>query len=139
MSKKEIIVNVDESLYLSALDNMDMSFDEFIEYSLVMYMNASDDEYSRLFRKGAKFFKEFNDIKEKLYALNSRDVSCLNTESKEYLQSMDTINRIYHSLGYIGRNQIRKIANQNNINPNQLLKHLEENEYIIENFGAMPK
>lgn len=137
--KKEILVNVDESLYLSALDNMDMGFDEFVEYSLIMYMNASDDEYSRLFRKGVKAFNEFNNIKEKLYSLQSRDDENFNTESKEYQQTIDTINRIHSSLGYIGRNQIRKIANQNNINPNKLIKHLEDTGYNIENFGAMPK
>ena len=59
---------------------------------------------------------------------------------KAYDNAMITITRIYNELGYIGKNQLRKIANQNNLNHTDLIKYVRKNtDYEITNFGDLPK
>lgn len=135
--KIEIKLSVDKMLWENAQDDLDMSPNLFFEYALTMYI-FNDDEYSKLFRKGAKLYSELDRIKDKMFNLEKNNRNNVSNE-ESYNTAMITVNRIYNELGYIGKNQLRKIANQNNLNHSDLIKYVERNGYKVTNFGDIPK
>lgn len=139
MSKKiKVTLEIDEILWDTAKDDLDMSPNDFFEYALTMYI-FNDDEYSKLFRKGAKLYKDLLKIKDKMFNLEKSNRK--NKSNQEaYDNAMITVSRIHSGLGYIGKNQLRKIANQNNLNHGDLIRYVERNtDYKITNFGDLPK
>ena len=136
--KINITLEVDKVLWDNAQDDLDMSPNLFFEYALTMHI-INNDEYSELFRKGAKLYSELDKIKDKMFNLEN-DNRKNKSNQEAYDKSMITINRIVGELGYIGKNQLRKIANQNNLNHSDLIKYVERNtDYTITNFGDLPK
>ena len=136
--KINITLEVDKVLWDNAQDDLDMSPNLFFEYALTMYI-INNDEYSELFRKGAKLYSELDKIKDKMFNLEN-DNRKNKSNQEAYDKSMITINRIVGELGYIGKNQLRKIANQNNLNHSDLIKYVERNtDYTITNCGDLPK
>ena len=134
---KKIELEIDEMLYNVAQQKLDMTLSEFLEYSLSMYIHQ-DDEYSTLFKKGAKLQNDFNNIRKRMYELEKRYDE--NKDNQEYYdKAMITVDRIYSELGYIGKNQLNKIANQNNLNHVDLIHYVENLQYKVTNFGALPK
>lgn len=134
--KEAVTVNITKELYLQAKNNLEMSIDDFIEYSLSLYLSKdTNDEYARLFSKACKLYNDLENVKKKLNKL-------ANTESDEvdYTECIETINRIHDKLGYVGRNQIRKIAKNNNVSPVRLMDYVEASGvYDVRNFGDAPK
>lgn len=127
-------ISIDQELLLHAKNNLSMSLDDFIEYCLSMYLQH-DDKYARLFFEGAKHYTELKKIQEKIHSLD-------NTKNDEdsYNQAMDTIMRIHSKLNYIGKNQIRDVANNNNLSPTELIKYVESiGDFEVRKFGAAPK
>ena len=99
----------------------------------------NDDEYSSLFKKACKHYKELNNVKNKMYLLEKKNRSNKDNQ-KAYDNCMVTVDRIHNALGYIGKNQLRKIANQNNLNHNDLIRYVSRLEgYTVTNFGDLPK
>ena len=139
MSKKtKIVLEISEELYHTSKDKLDMSIDDFLEYSLSMYV-YNDDEYSALFKKACKHYKELKNAKDKMYLLEKKNR--MNKDNKKsYDEAMITVSRIHSRLGYIGKNQLRKIANQNNLNHNDLIRYVTRLDgYTVTNFGDLPK
>ena len=63
-----------------------------------------------------------------------------NKNNQEYYDSaMITVNRLYDKQGYIGKNQLKAIANRNNLNHIDLIYYVENLDYKVTNFGALPK
>lgn len=127
-------ISIDQELLLHAKNNLSMSLDDFIEYCLSMYLQH-EDKYARLFFEGAKHYTELKKIQEKIHSLD-------NTKNDEdsYNQAMDTIMRIHSKLNYIGKNQIRDVANNNNLSPTELIKYVESiGDFEVRKFGAAPK
>ena len=136
--KVEVTLEIDRILWDNAQDDLDMSPNDFFEYALTMYI-FNEDEYSKLFRKGAKLYNDLNRIKDKMFNLE-KDNRKNKSNEEAYVKSMITITRIHNELGYIGKNQLRKIANQNNLNHSDLIRYVERNtDYTITNFGDLPK
>lgn len=138
MSKIPIKINIDEELYKASKDKLNMSLDEFVDYSLTMFIHQ-EDEYSRLFQKGAKLQSELNKLQKRMLELEVRNDE--NKNNQEYYdKAMITVNRIHNELGYIGKNQLKKIANNNNLNHIDLIHYVERlDDYNITNFGDLPK
>lgn len=136
MVKEAVTVNINKELYLQAKSNLEMSVDDFIEYSLSLYLSKdTNDEYARVFRQACKLYNDLENVKKKLHKLG--DTSMTETD---YSECIETINRIHTKLGYIGRNQIRKIAKNNNVSPVGLLDYVEASGvYDVRNFGDAPK
>ena len=136
--KRKLEIEVDEILYLSSKDKLDMSLDEFIEYSLSMYLNNTD-EYSLLFQKACEHYKNYKNTIQKMNKITQNNRQNKYTQ-QNYDTAMITVNRIHGRLGYIGKNQIRKIANQNNLNHVDLIRYVEKQGiYDVRNFGDSPK
>lgn len=133
--KEEIITRINKDLYLQAKDELDMSFDEFVEYALTIYLSRDNvDEYARLFRKACKLYNDLDNVKQKLYNLSEFD------DSDDYSKCIETVDRMHNRLGYVGRNQLRKIAKNNNVSPTGLINFIERTgEYDVRNFGDAPK
>lgn len=136
--KSRITIEINTDLYLSAKDKLDLSIDEFVEYSMSMFVH-NDDEYSKLFSKGCKTYTELQKIKARMYKLELKNRK--NEDNQEaYDNAMETVNRIHSNMGYIGKNQLRKIANQNDLNHDALIKYVSDlGIYDIRNFGGLPK
>ena len=135
MVKETINIKINHDLYLQALDKLDMGLSDFVEYSLTIYLSSDrNDEYARLFRKACKLSNELDNIKRRLNKLSE------NTETEDYSICMDTVNRIHNSLGYIGRNQLRKIAKNYNVSPLGLIEYVSGLDgFDVRNFGDAPK
>lgn len=127
----EVTVKINKDLYLNSKNYLDMSLDSFIEYSLSLFIK-SDDNYARTFKKGCKLYNELDKIKNKLYDLE-------NKKEEDYTDALITIERIHTKLGYVGKNQIRKIADNYDLNSKNFIKYLEKNGYNVTNFGDAPK
>ena len=137
MGKIEATILVDEDLWLSAKDKLDMSRSDFIDYVLSIYL-MEDSEVSRLMKKGAKLQAELNQTIGRIQSLENKNNGMKNTEL--YEQLMPTVYRIHNALGYIGRNQLRKLATQNEINPTGFIRYVEKQEGIeVKKYGALPK
>lgn len=131
-NKTEITVHINKDLYLNSKNYLDMSLDSFIEYCLSLYI-SSDDNYAKTFKKGCKLYNELDKIKQKLYEIEKKN------DEEDYTDALVTINRIHDKLGYIGKNQIRKVAHNYDLNPKNLIEYLSKNDYTITNFGDAPK
>ena len=137
MSKQEIKVKIDEDLYSQSKEKLKMSFSEFVEYCISLYINA-DDQYSQIFKNACDSYNKYLRYREKLHKLEKNNFTNENNLT-EFKQAIDTMNRIHDKIGYIGKNQIRNIATRNDLNPNTLIHYAEEHEYDVRNFGDSPK
>lgn len=136
MGKIEATIFVDEDLWLSAKDKLGMSRGDFIDYVLSIYL-MEDSEVSRLMKKGLKLQAELNQTIGRIQSLENKN-GVKNTDLYEEL--MPTVYRIHNALGYIGRNQLRKLATQNEVNPTGFIKYVEKQKGIeVKKYGALPK
>jgi succinate dehydrogenase/fumarate reductase flavoprotein subunit len=138
MSKIKKTIMIDEQLWLAVKDELNISLGEFVEQSLRLF-TGEDTEMSSLMKKGTKLQSELNQIQGRMYKLMNKNKE--NRHNQELFDNaMDTIQRIHDKLGYIGKNQLRKIANQNEINADDLIRYCQKKpEIIIKNYGALPK
>ena len=131
-------ITIDNTIWDLAQDKIDISLSLFIENTLKMYL-GQDDELSKLMKKEVELQKELDIVQSKICQTREKQRK-ENNQKHIYDDAMTTINRIADRLGYIGENQIRKIANQNDIPPQQLIEHCRVNTNLkIENFGESPK
>ena len=137
LGKIEATILVDEDLWLSAKDKLEMSRSDFIDYILSIYL-MEDSEVSRLMKKGAKLQTELNQTIGRIQSLENKNNGVKTSES--YKKLMPTVYRIHDALGYIGRNQLRKLATQNELNPSGFIRYVEKQEGIeVKKYGALPK
>ena len=138
MGKIKVTIEVDECLWLIAKDKLDMSFSEFIDYVLTIYL-VEDSEISALMKKGAKLQKELNQTIGRIQALENK----YDKQDKKdiYEELMETVIRIHNGMGgYIGKNQLRRIATRNEINPTSFIRYVENQEGItVKKYGELPK
>ena len=134
MTKVKHEVCIDQDLLLHAKNELPMSLDDFVEYCLSMYLQH-DDKYAKLFFEGAKHYTELKKIQDKIHALDNKK-----DDDNSQEQAMATLRRIHSKLHYIGKNQIREVANNNGLSPNELIKYVESlGEFEVRKFGAAPK
>jgi tRNA U34 5-carboxymethylaminomethyl modifying enzyme MnmG/GidA len=135
--KIEVKLNVDEHLWLLAKDKLDMNGSEFLEYALRLYLRE-DTQVARLFKKGIKLQMELNKVTARMYKLQNKNKSNINI--KEFESAMETVYRIQDVLGYVGRNQLMKIANQREFNNDEWINYVQSKEgIIVKNYGELPK
>lgn len=135
--KIEVKLNVDEHLWLLAKDKLDMNGSEFLEYALRLYLRE-DSQIAKLFKKGIKLQMELNKVTARMYKLQNKNKSNLNI--KEFENAMETVYRIQDVLGYVGKNQLQRIANQREFNNNDWIKYVQNQEgIIVKNYGELPK
>ena len=120
-----------------ARDKLDMSISEYCENQLRAFL-GEEDQLSKLLRKEAKLQSELDVVQAKICQLRDRNRK-KSKQKKVFDEAMIPINRIHERLGYVGRNQIRKIAHQNDIPPQQLIEHCEELKLNLKNFAEVPK
>ena len=136
MGKIEATITVDEDLWLMAKNKLDMSRSEFIDYALTIFL-VEDSEVSRLMKKGAKLQAELNQTIGRIQSLENKNKV---NQTEIYQQLMEPVIRIHNVLGYIGRNQLRKIATQNEVNPTGFIRYVEKQEGIeVKKYGDLPK
>lgn len=137
MGKIEATITVDEDLWLRAKDELDMSRSEFVDYALTIFL-VEDSEISRLMKKGAKLQAELNQTIGRIQSLENKNNGKDNRKSYEEL--MPTVYRIHNVLGYIGKNQLRKLASQNEVNPSGFIRYVEKQEdIVVKKYGDLPK
>lgn len=135
--KIEVVITIDEYLWNLAKDKLNMSRSEFIEYALRLYLRE-DSNVSRVFKKGINLQVELDKVTNRLYSLENKNKTKYN--EREYLEAMETVYRINDVLGYVGKNQLKKIANQREFNVNQWLRFVEKQDgIVIKNYGELPK
>lgn len=137
VKKIEVKLNVDEHLWLLAKDKLDMTGSEFLEYALRLYLRE-DSQISRLFKKGIKLQMELNKVTARMYKIQNKNKDKINV--KEFESAMETVYRIQDVLGYVGKNQLQKIANQREFNTNEWILYVQNTEgIIVKNYGELPK
>ena len=93
----------------------------------------------KLMKKASQLQSELNQIQGRMYKLQNKNKEN-NNNQELYEKAMVTVNRIHNELGYIGKNQIRRIANQNELNSEHFLRYVQKQEdIIVKNYGALPK
>lgn len=133
----EVKLNVDEHLWLLAKDKLNMSGSEFLEYALRLYLRE-DSQVSRVFKKGIKLQSELDKVSARLYKLENKNAKNINFD--EFKEAMDTVYRIHEVLGYVGKNQLKNIADQREFNYNEWVRYVESKEgMIVKNYGELPK
>lgn len=126
---------IDQELLLHAKNELTISLDDFVEYALSMYLQH-EDKYANLFYEGVKHYSELKKIQDKIKSFDNTTKE----DENSYDQAMETIRRIHSKLKYIGKNQIREVANNHNLNPNELIRYVESlDEFNVMKFGAAPK
>ena len=129
-------ISIDKELLLNAKNKLTMSLDDFVEYSLSMYLQH-DDKYAKLFYEGAEHYSELKKIQDKIHALDNKKEDD-NDESLE--KAMFMIQRIHDEMKYIGKNQIRDAAINYDLSPNDLVSYVESLDgFEVRKFGALPK
>lgn len=137
MGKIETTITVDEDLWLQIKNKLDMTPSEFIDYVLTIYL-MEDSEVSRLMKKGAKLQTELNQTIGRIQSLENKNKGIDN--NKLYGELLPTVYRIHNVLGYIGRNQLRKLATQNELNPTGFIHFIEKQEdIVVKKYGDLPK
>lgn len=138
MSKIRKTIIIDEALWDSVKNDLNISLGEFVEQSLLLFA-GKDTEMGRLMKKATQLQSELNQIQGRIYKLQNKNKD--NIDNQElYEKAMVTVNRIHNVLGYIGRNQLRNIANQNEINSEHFIRYVQKQDGItIKNYGALPK
>lgn len=134
MSKINHEIHVDENLLLRAKNELNMSIDDFIEYALTMYLQH-EDHYARLFYEGAKHYTQLKKIKDKIHTLDNKNTS----DENAYVKAMSTVDRIHKQLNHVGKDKLRKIADDNDISSNDLINHVISQGYNVTNFTATIK
>ncbi len=135
--KIEVKLNVEEHLWLLAKDKLDMSGSEFLEYALRLYLRE-DSQISKLFKKGIKLQMELNKVTSRMYKIQNKNKVDVNIEDFE--NAMDTVYRIQDVLGYVGKNQLQKIANQKDFNMNEWFLYVQNKEgIVVKNYGELPR
>lgn len=138
MSKIKKTILIDEQLWDSVKNDLDISLGEFVEQSLRLF-SGEDTEMGKLMKKASQLQSELNQIQGRMYKLQNKNREN-NNNQELYEKAMVTVNRIHSELGYIGKNQIRRIANQNEINSEHFLRYVQkQDDIIVKNYGALPK
>ena len=137
MSKIEVTIEVDEYLWVLAKDKLDMSRSEFVEYALRLYLRE-DSQESKLFKKGVQLQSDLNKITGRLHKLQRKNNA--NVNIRQFDEAMETVYRIHNVLGYVGKNQLQKIANQKEFNYNEWESYVKKQDgVIVKNYGELPK
>lgn len=138
MSEKiEVTIEIDEYLWVLAKDKLDMSRSEFVEYALRLYLRE-DNQESRLLKKGVQLQSELNKITGRLYKLQNKNNN--NVNAKQFEEAMETVYRIHKVLGYVGKNQLQKIANQKEFSYSEWELYVKKQDgIIVKNYGELPK
>lgn len=138
MSEKiEVTIEIDEYLWVLAKDKLDMSRSEFVEYALRLYLRE-DNQESRLLKKGVQLQSELNKITGRLYKLQNKNNN--NVNAKQFEEAMETVYRIHNVLGYVGKNQLQKIANQKEFSYSEWELYVKKQDgIIVKNYGELPK
>ena len=137
MTKGKHSVSIDDNIWELAKDQLDISMSAFFFLLLRSYL-GEEDELSKLLRREAKLQNELDVVQAKICQLRDKRKKQLKQEHV-LDKPMITVNRIHNKMGYIGRNQLRKIAHQNDIPPNILIEHCEKQKLNLRNFGELPK
>lgn len=138
MSKIKKTIMIDERLWDSVRNDLDITLGEFVEQSLRLF-SGEDTEMGKLMKKASQLQSELNQIQGRMYKLQNKNKEN-NNNQELYEKAMVTVNRIHNELGYIGKNQIRRIANQNELNSEYFLRYVQKQEdIIVKNYGALPK
>ncbi len=138
MSKIKKTIMIDERLWDSVKNDLDITLGEFVEQSLRLF-SGEDTEMGKLMKKASQLQSELNQIQGRMYKLQNKNKEN-NNNQELYEKAMVTVNRIHNELGYIGKNQIRRIANQNELNSEHFLRYVQKQEdIIVKNYGALPK
>ena len=135
--KIEVTIEVDEYLWVLAKDKLNMSRSEFVEYALRLYLRE-DSQESKLFKKGVQLQSDLNKITGRLHKLQRKNNANVNIE--QFDEAMETVYRIHNVLGYVGKNQLQKIANQKEFNYNEWESYVRKQDgVIVKNYGELPK
>lgn len=138
MSKIKKTILIDEQLWDSVKNDLNISLGEFVEQSLRLF-SGEDTEMGKLMKKASQLQSELNQIQGRMYKLQNKNKEN-NNNQELYERAMTTVNRIHNELGYIGKNQIRKIANQNELNSEHFLRYVQKQDgIVVKNYGALPK
>lgn len=114
-----------------------MSRSEFVEYALRLYLRE-DNQESRLLKKGVQLQSELNKITGRLYKLQNKNNN--NVNAKQFEEAMETVYRIHKVLGYVGKNQLQKIANQKEFSYSEWELYVKKQDgIIVKNYGELPK
>ena len=114
-----------------------MNASEFLEYALRLYLRE-DSQMSILFKKGINLQMELDKIIVRMNKLENKNKFKFNI--KEYEEAMEIVYRIQDVLGYVGKNQLQRIAKQREFNNRDWIKYVQNQEgIIVKNYGELPK
>jgi len=136
MPKKTVNITLDEHIWDLAKDVLG-NRSAWIEKQLRIALNEEDDE-AQIMKKIQKKENEVNVLKDKLCKLREKKAKQLQVDGI-FDKSMVSINRIHSKLGFVGKNQIRKIAKVNDVPSRELIDFCLEQGLNLVEFYEVPK
>lgn len=134
--KKQRCINISDDVWNRLSNDVELSNSQVIEHLLRIYLDESDEE-SELMKLAEKQQHDLNITLSKLCEVRERK-----KHKKEngtlYDKPMGAIIRIYENIGYVGKNQIRNIAKQNDVSAIELEEHIKSQDIPVKNLYAPP-
>ena len=134
MAKKRVCLYVDEDLWDLADHKLEISKSEFVTQQLEYVLRVKDDE-SICLDKINDLKNELNVWENKLCAIRKQK-EAENISNELFDNAMKTITRIHEKVGFVGQNQIKNIAHQNELKASDLENHIKNTtDFEIRMFG----
>ena len=136
MVKKQRCINISDDVWNRLNTEVDMSNSQVIERLLRIYLDESDEE-AELMKLAEKQQHDLDITLSKLCEIRERKKN-QKKNGTLFDSAMVSINRIYEKLGYVGKNQIKNIAKQNDVSSIELEEHIKDKGIPVKNLYAPP-
>ena len=134
--KKQRCINISDDVWNRLTNDVESSNSQVIEHLLRIYLDESDEE-SELMKLAEKQQHDLNITLSKLCEVRERKKN-KKENGTLYDKPMEAIVRIYENIGFVGKNQIRNIAKQNDVSAIELEEHIKTEKIPVKNLYAPP-
>lgn len=134
--KRQRCINISDDVWNRLSNDVDTSNSQIIEHLLRIYLDESDEE-AELMKLAEKQQNALNITLSKLCEVRERKKN-KKKNGTLFDKPMESINRIYENIGFVGKNQIKNIAKQNDVSALELEEHIKSMDIPVKNMYAPP-
>lgn len=136
-NKKKVSISIDPDIWEDAKIKLG-NCSQFIESQLEMYLGNDLSEEREVLKLIEEKNAELSVLEGKLCKLREARLSKVD-DMNIFEAPMVSIRRIHGNLGHVGKNQIKRFANQNDVPYDALLEHVVSEGLRVVNFAEVRK
>lgn len=136
-NKKKVSISIDPDIWEDAKIKLG-NCSQFIESQLEMYLGNDLSEEREVLKLIEEKNAELSVLEGKLCKLREARLSKVD-DMNIFEAPMVSIRRIHGNLGHVGKNQIKRFANQNDVPYDALLEHVINEGLRVVNFAEVRK